>query len=307
MDGSAGFRVADEILGAAGADEAWELTDHCCRACLGRLMARTDDGRRMARCSECGIEATGGVATLCWCGADTGATKVRLRCMPNAAPSPDCPVAVMVEEIAASAAYEEPRCFQIDGFPKTMFRCNVLKATMSVDACAANWRRAPTLKADQITGTHQCRDCPIGATHAGEHHVFRSPIFGSSLCPRCRRGGARMVGDRLCISDYNRQLEFRKQRNGKGTVPQFRFDRRRVGVIIKGAYVELSDDYTVDAVELALQVLRTVPARVAFVRPRGEPAITSAELMRRYRDKPAHGSHRFSREKRRRAALELIA
>lgn len=55
--------------------ETWELTDHACRVCAGRILYRVDEsGKRVAKCSEC--EATGedpgsrtrAIEAVCACG-----------------------------------------------------------------------------------------------------------------------------------------------------------------------------------------------------------------------------------------------
>ncbi len=177
---------------------------------------------------------------------------------------------------------------------KRFFRCQALRSTLSTDGCSANWRRAQRLRPDEITGVHLCKSCPIGAAHAGERHIHRSRIFGAGICPRCRRGGARMISGRLCVGCYNRGLEFKKQKNGRGTLPLFRFDPRRVGVVIDGAYVVLRDEHTADVLELIVQTLSVTPSRLKFTRAGGGPVITTAELAARYRgnsERPARKPH----------------
>jgi hypothetical protein len=176
--------------------------------------------------------------------------------------------------------------FAIEGCAKSFFRCDTLRSTLSSDACAANWRRAQRLRPDQVTAVHRCRQCPVGAAHAGEKIIVRSPLFGSDWCPRCRKFAGRMIGGTRCISCYNREREFIVGRNAKGTAPQFRFDPRRIGVVIDGARVDLREGHTADALELALAVLRIAPGRIMFTRARGGPAITVGELAKRYREKP---------------------
>jgi hypothetical protein len=95
-----------------------------------------------------------------------------------------------------------------------------------------------------------------------------------------------MIWDRIGVSAYNRQREFEAQIDCKGHVPQFRFDPRRLAVIIDGKRVELRDDLTADLLEMVLAVLRTTPGRLVFTRARaGAPAISTVELAARYRPK----------------------
>lgn len=47
----------------------WELTEHICGQCLGRVLERTaDDGTVIARCPDCEIEKPGGHRSICTCG-----------------------------------------------------------------------------------------------------------------------------------------------------------------------------------------------------------------------------------------------
>jgi hypothetical protein len=80
---------------------AWTLTDHCCRVCFGRVLARTAaDGRRVVRCADCGASAEGGHDALCACGIATGAAKVRLQCQRQAAPTSEYPSEIVAVEAA---------------------------------------------------------------------------------------------------------------------------------------------------------------------------------------------------------------
>lgn len=47
--------------------ETWEILDHACRHCMGRLVRR-DDGSGVVRCCECGASLVGEYDALCWCG-----------------------------------------------------------------------------------------------------------------------------------------------------------------------------------------------------------------------------------------------
>jgi hypothetical protein len=170
---------------------------------------------------------------------------------------------------------------------RQFFRCSALRSTMSVDACAANWRRAQSLRPGQVSCVHRCIQCPIGATHAGKALVHRSLIFGADFCPRCLRIGARTIAPRgaaRCTSCHSRELEFRKQRDGRGNVPHFRLAPRRLAVIVDfGAdeqrTVEIVQPYTRDLVELAIQTLRLASGRIAFTRSTGRrPAVSVAKM-----------------------------
>jgi hypothetical protein len=173
---------------------------------------------------------------------------------------------------AAGVTYHE-----IEGCSRHFFRCSALAATISTSACATNWRKAQELRPDDVTALHKCRSCRIGAAHCGEAVIERSPIYGLAYCPRCRRGTTRMIRGRVCISCHNRVLEFMKGTNRKGTVPTFRFDPRRIGVISESGFAEIRDEFTADIVEIAIQILRTVPGRIMFCRCIGRTPISTSE------------------------------
>src|ERR1700730_16776803 len=101
------------------------------------------------------------------------------------------------------------------GCDRQFFRCSALVATLSTDSCCAKWRKAQELRPDAVSALHRCGACRIGAAHAGEVVVERSPVFGVAWCPRCRRGATRMIGNRLCVSCYNRAKEFERGANGE--------------------------------------------------------------------------------------------
>lgn len=47
----------------------WEISDHLCRVCLGRVLTSTGaDGVTVARCSYCGNEHQGEPQSICCCG-----------------------------------------------------------------------------------------------------------------------------------------------------------------------------------------------------------------------------------------------
>jgi hypothetical protein len=148
-----------------------------------------------------------------------------------------------------------------------------------------HWRLAQRAMGCEADRFEKCRDCRIGAAHAGERHIHRSAIFDMAICPRCRRGGARMIGGRLCVSCYNREREFKIGKNAKGTRPGLVLTGRRLGVMIgygdaAQRYFEVRDELTEDPLEIAFQVLRLAHGRAAFCKPRGTVAITTGKLAR---------------------------
>jgi hypothetical protein len=168
---------------------------------------------------------------------------------------------------------------------KRFFRCPTLRATLSPEGCASNWRRAQRVSADELGFSGKCRDCPIGALHAGESHVHRSRLFGAQIRPRTRCWASRLIGNRLGIGAYNREREVKIGRNAKNTRPQLVLEPRRLGVILKYGspdrrLVDPRDELTAVTIELAVQTLRVATGRIAFRRPRGGPAISTADLAR---------------------------
>ena len=63
----------------------WALSDHACRTCFGRVLARTDeDGTTVFRCSNCGAEGREAVKSVCCCGMTLRSGKsAGLRCTIN--------------------------------------------------------------------------------------------------------------------------------------------------------------------------------------------------------------------------------
>lgn len=87
-------------------DLTWALTAHVCRACMGRVLMRESvDGRRVYRCSNCGAEREGAnEAAVCCCGIRFGRGRrdAGIRCVPNPAPTPECPA----EIVAVQAVFD---------------------------------------------------------------------------------------------------------------------------------------------------------------------------------------------------------
>lgn len=82
----------------------WQIIDHVCGVCFGRLLMReTFDRRKVYRCSNCGMEREGRNETcLCACGLKlkTG-VDLGLRCQRTEQPTPEFPsevVAVAIDE-----------------------------------------------------------------------------------------------------------------------------------------------------------------------------------------------------------------
>jgi hypothetical protein len=62
----------------------WELIDHACRHCMGRLAKRVNpDGSVVHRCCECGASVEGEHSKLCWCGAEVRGHGSVFECVRN--------------------------------------------------------------------------------------------------------------------------------------------------------------------------------------------------------------------------------
>lgn len=179
-----------------------------------------------------------------------------------------------------------------------MFRCEVFSATLSTKGCTARWTQAQGGKpnaaarvvgATYVKGKHGqnirndevldkdseprdllsgCRSCPIGAAHAGQVFVHHSWLFGMALCPRCRTGALRMIGDRICIGCYNREREYLRGRNGRGNLPT-KLMLRPLHTVTYRARVDASGglrrgERVIDMQESMIAALRRTKGALAF-------------------------------------------
>ena len=78
--------------------DVWEVVDHACRHCGGRVLVRNIGKKILARCAECGATGDNGHASVCCCGADLGALGRVLECVRNPAISKASPYQVLVRE-----------------------------------------------------------------------------------------------------------------------------------------------------------------------------------------------------------------
>lgn len=156
---------------------------------------------------------------------------------------------------------------QITGAPpgRLYFRCEPLCATLSVEACAGNWRRAQDNSDDRI-GSLRCRACPTGAVHAGETAANLWYGRGQTICSRCHRGATRLIGGWLCVSCYNREREWVKGRNARGQAPSKMppLARREIRVFEAGRRRLVSREHTQSAAELIVSTLRDSRESVVF-------------------------------------------
>jgi hypothetical protein len=172
------------------------------------------------------------------------------------------PVAIAIH-LAEGIDYET-----IPGAPAPTFRCERYRATLMVTACATRWRKAQEARGEAGDAVALCRACPIGAGHAGEAVVRYSRLYRSDICPRCGRGsGRRLVGGTRCIGCYNREREFIRGRNGKGTRPirAVSLHRRTVKFAVAGGAVEsMTIKHSADLAEVMLAALRNRRGRLLF-------------------------------------------
>jgi hypothetical protein len=149
-----------------------------------------------------------------------------------------------------------------------MFACAPLRATLSQTGCAARWRAAQIATGYEADRLMVCRSCPVGAAHAGEEAIKYSPLYGSHICPRCRKGAFRMINNRRCISCFNRERELRDGKNARGNKPKGLLLKPLHGVEIKVAVNDnvqrLRVTMVIDTLEPMLQMLRTTPGELAF-------------------------------------------
>lgn len=77
----------------------WQLADHACRHCFGRVLQRKVRGRVVAvRCAECGAHEEGDHTAICCCGAAIGALGKLLECFRNPAVSKAVPQEILIRE-----------------------------------------------------------------------------------------------------------------------------------------------------------------------------------------------------------------
>lgn len=145
------------------------------------------------------------------------------------------------------------------------FMCSKLKSTLSVASCADRYQKAMK-GAPESDRYIACRGCPVGASHCGQKAPNESRFFGMTICGRCHRGATRLIGKHLCISCMNRQYEYLKGKNAKGTVPvnHAALDRRSITYRAGDEAKTLARDLTVDAEELVIAALRDSKDAVTF-------------------------------------------
>lgn len=153
---------------------------------------------------------------------------------------------------------------------RKMFRCERLSASLQVSACAGMWTEANAAGAVPER-LFRCRQCPLGAQHAGVGDANMSALRGTPICSRCHRTDLRLIGGNVCVSCTNRQYEWIKGRNAKGKAPVKHPDlvRRTVRYVAGGEVKVLSRPLTASTDELVVELLRDSPKRVVIARAWG--------------------------------------
>jgi hypothetical protein len=156
--------------------------------------------------------------------------------------------------------------FEMPGLAgRRYFKCERLLASMSETSCADMWRSTNRDGA----GRDSCRNCAIGAVHTGDTASSESPLKGRCVCARCHKPASRLIGGMHCVSCKNREYEWVKGRNAKGTRPVklCALDRRRVRFMCGGLARDLVMPRSDSTEELVMATLRDSVERVSFFRP----------------------------------------
>lgn len=158
--------------------------------------------------------------------------------------------------------------FEITGAPGKYFKCPRYHggATLSVAACAAQWRRASKADDEARIRLHACINCPTGANHAGvPDFTPQNPIKTGKICARCHRTASRIIHGRICVSCVNRQYEIQKGRNARGNKPSQCPTLHNIPVLVcDGDKPAQKQFLAVDMIEALLSAMKTAGERVAI-------------------------------------------
>jgi hypothetical protein len=160
------------------------------------------------------------------------------------------------------------------------FDCQHLKARLSTGSCASMWR-ASNGPGCGDQARESCKRCPLGALHAGEADASTSSLAGSKVCSRCHRPAPRLIGGMHCVSCKNREYEFMKGKNAKGTTPVKLacLARRRIRFMAGGELRTSTAPFTLDDAELIISALRDNKSVVRFgLAPCVTPALRQMRL-----------------------------
>lgn len=168
--------------------------------------------------------------------------------------------------------------FSIEETPGvSYFGCETLRAKLPVNECATMWRKANRGTAEQREMRSACKNCPIGATHAGESASSISPLRNTKTCGRCANPARRLISKHLCISCYNRQAEWLKGKNAKGCVPSrmAQIDARLIEILHDGEPREVYLPLSANDSEIIIAAIRDSQGEVTLKEDMGR---TLAEL-----------------------------
>lgn len=161
---------------------------------------------------------------------------------------------------------------------KQMFRCERRNATLQVTSCAEMWKQANDRGAPERLD--QCRNCPLGAKHAGVGEISLSPLRGMSICARCEQGTTRLVRKHLCVSCYNREREYLIGRNAKGSAPKMHPPLMHLEIRYRAGETHqvLAIEHAVSTQELIVAALRDTSKQVTFAFHQRRPDMPQGEL-----------------------------
>jgi len=173
--------------------------------------------------------------------------------------------------------------YEIAGAEGKFFRCDRYRCSLSTKACAKRWNTSQRATGQDADRFEKCRGCMLGSLHAGRPPVHYSVIYGLGICPRCRRGGARMiVRDCVCISDFNRAREVRVGANSKGTPPRkCHLAAHRLTAVVDDLPLDIRNPEAAGTLELVLGMLSYLPGRMFFTRARPNAVGVSVQELAR--------------------------
>jgi hypothetical protein len=158
--------------------------------------------------------------------------------------------------------------FEIPLLPgKAMFRCDKLSANLQPSVCAGMWEQAngPGHPLERLA---RCKQCVVGAKHAGAGDVNMSALRGSATCARCNRTDLRLIGGNVCVGCKNREYEWVNGKNARGNPPATHpvLERRCVRYSVGGEVKTLSRSTTASSTELVIELMRDQGKRVLMGR-----------------------------------------
>lgn len=160
---------------------------------------------------------------------------------------------------------EPIRYFEIPEMPgKPMFQCEKRRASLLTTSCSKMWAEGNRKGSDDRFWL--CKGCSIGAHHAGVGDSTLSPIYAAPVCARCGVGATRLIHGHLCVSCYNRSLEYLKGRNARGNAPVThpKLHRLKIRYMAGGRVKSLEKPNVVSCLELVVAVLRDEPKQATF-------------------------------------------